>query len=84
VPPGPAVDLADKTEVAAEVDADLVRARRGHPGLRPSTAYTDTMPGHRIFELPVYRKFGPSFPRYRRDKLPEEGGTARLTGETDP
>ena len=84
MPPGPAVDLADKTEVAAEVDADLVRPVVVTPACGPSTAYTDTMPGHRIVELPVYRKIGPSFPRYRRDKLPEEGGTARLTRETDP
>ena len=54
------------------------------PACGPSTAYTDTMPGHRILGLPVYRKFGPSLRRYRRDKLPEEGGTARLTRETDP
>ena len=41
------------------------------PDCGPSTAYTDTMPGHRIVELPVYRKFGPSLPRYGRDMLPE-------------
>ena len=62
MPLGPAVDLADEAEMAAEVDADLVRARRRDPGVRPSTAYTDTMPGHSIVELPVYRKIGPSFP----------------------
>ena len=32
------------------------------PSCGPSTAYTDTMPGHSIVELPVYRKIGPSFP----------------------
>jgi len=28
----------------------------------PSTAYTDTMSGHSIVELPEFRKIGPSFP----------------------
>ena len=32
------------------------------PDSGSSTAYTDTMPGHSIVELPVYRKIGPSFP----------------------
>jgi len=31
-------------------------------GCGPSTAYTETMPGHSNVELPVYRKIGPSLP----------------------
>src|SRR6185437_12269769 len=34
VPRGPPLDLADKPEMAAEIDSDLVRARRRDPGFR--------------------------------------------------
>jgi len=33
-------------------------------GCGPSTAYTETMPGHSIVVLCVDRKIGPSFPGY--------------------